>query len=614
MPRAASSRLVRGACRQWFAIALVVAVGLFIAGCGAAGAPTADAEVGSLSIRSHGDGDVVRKERIKIRGSAPPGAEVVRDNSFAPDDHTTANAGGHWMMTVELDDGENDLTFRIGDADETAVTIEITYRAGRAAGSGSGSGGQAQTTPEPAPALGRAPQGPTQIATVASVTDGDTIRVFIDGSEERVRYIGIDAPEVGSGAERMGAEATTANADLVAGAVVVLERDVSKRDQYGRLLRYVWLETDDGWLLVNRELVRRGFAIAISYPPDVKYDALLFRAQGNASDATRGLWAPPPPTPAPTPLTLVPQAPAGNCEPSYPDVCIPIGSADIDCGEIAARRFTVLFSVANPDPHGFDGDRDGIGCESDAARVSRWGDSGHDLGGRDAPVAVGGDLQKECAVTDQNFALVSTDFIHKELLTEVPAIGDDREVALTVVRDVGGEKSRYRWIDLDDVVARPGQLPLAVPCTCFCDWLDGDRPRSIGGHLERDRVLAALFVEQDRTGVVPDRVDEEIVLFARVRDRGDREVCAAGVSRRGDRRSVLGDIKPRYGISSSRAARSWRTLASVRKSWSARLKGWLPVLPPGWTRRSWPLSVKAPSSHRPAQSRRHRAPAGRQLR
>lgn len=48
-----------------------------------------------------------------------------------------------------------------------------------------------------------------------------------------------------------------------------------------------------------------------------------------------------------------------GCDPSYPSMCIPIGAADLDCGDISQRRFTVL----SPDPHGFDGDRDGIGCE-----------------------------------------------------------------------------------------------------------------------------------------------------------------------------------------------------------------------------------------------------------
>ncbi len=49
-----------------------------------------------------------------------------------------------------------------------------------------------------------------------------------------------------------------------------------------------------------------------------------------------------------------------NCDPSYPDVCIPVYPPDLDCGEISYKNFKVL----QPDPHGFDGDKDGIGCES----------------------------------------------------------------------------------------------------------------------------------------------------------------------------------------------------------------------------------------------------------
>jgi micrococcal nuclease len=163
----------------------------------------------------------------------------------------------------------------------------------------------------------------------------------------------------------MGAQASAANAALVAGQEVVLEKDVSETDQYGRLLRYVWLHREDGWLLVNLELVRLGFASVATFPPDVKYiDPLFVPAQQAARGAGVGLWGTPP-TPAPTPLTLIPQPPpaASNCEASYPDMCIPIGSADLDCGDIQWRRFTVLWNVPNPDPHGFDGDRDGIGCE-----------------------------------------------------------------------------------------------------------------------------------------------------------------------------------------------------------------------------------------------------------
>jgi len=49
-----------------------------------------------------------------------------------------------------------------------------------------------------------------------------------------------------------------------------------------------------------------------------------------------------------------------NCDPSYPDVCIPVYPPDLDCGEIQFANFKVL----SPDPHRFDGDKDGIGCES----------------------------------------------------------------------------------------------------------------------------------------------------------------------------------------------------------------------------------------------------------
>ena len=61
------------------------------------------------------------------------------------------------------------------------------------------------------------------------------------------------------------------------------------------------------------------------------------------------------PSPAPS-ATPQPQ----NCDPAYPDVCIPPPPPDLNCGDIPYRRFRVL----PPDPHGFDGNKDGIGCES----------------------------------------------------------------------------------------------------------------------------------------------------------------------------------------------------------------------------------------------------------
>src|SRR5690606_7154937 len=70
--------------------------------------------------------------------------------------------------------------------------------------------------------------------------------------------------------------------------------------------------------------------------------------------------APPAAPAAPTQPPPPPAAPAGNCDPSYPGVCIPPAPPDLDSREFPFRGFPVL----QPDPHGFDRDQDGIGCES----------------------------------------------------------------------------------------------------------------------------------------------------------------------------------------------------------------------------------------------------------
>ena len=140
----------------------------------------------------------------------------------------------------------------------------------------------AQATPWPTPEGAAA-------AEVLEVIDGDTIRVRLGDEAHLVRYIGIDAPETGEGYrpyEWLGPEATDVNASLVAGGRVWLVGDVSDEDAYGRLLRYVWA---DG-LLVNAEMVRRGYAEAKAYPPDTAYSALLEDAEQEARAAKRGLW------------------------------------------------------------------------------------------------------------------------------------------------------------------------------------------------------------------------------------------------------------------------------------------------------------------------------------
>jgi len=203
--------------------------------------------------------------------------------------------------------------------------------------------------------------GVTQDAVVTRVVDGDTIEVSIGGMRYKVRYIGIDTPETvkpGTPVQWMGPEASAANKLLIEGKPVILEKDVSETDRYGRLLRYVWLrEADGSWLMVNLQLLRLGMAQVSTFPPDVRYvDSIFLPAQAAARDAGIGLWADAPSLPSGSPSSLSPL----TCDPAYPSVCIPPPPPDLDCGDIRYRRFTVL----PPDPHHFDGDHDGIGCES----------------------------------------------------------------------------------------------------------------------------------------------------------------------------------------------------------------------------------------------------------
>jgi len=122
---------------------------------------------------------------------------------------------------------------------------------------------------------------------VTRVIDGDTIE--IEGGK-KVRYLGIDTPETvdpRKPVQCFGIEASNANKKLVLGKRVKLEKDISETDKYGRLLRYVYV--DD--IFVNDYLVRNGYAYAVTFPPDVKYQQQFLEAQKEARENKRGLWS-----------------------------------------------------------------------------------------------------------------------------------------------------------------------------------------------------------------------------------------------------------------------------------------------------------------------------------
>ncbi|HEY7767490.1 thermonuclease family protein [Longimicrobium sp.] len=116
------------------------------------------------------------------------------------------------------------------------------------------------------------------------IRDGDTLRCA-DGP--RVRLLMIDAPELGQGAS--GDAAVDALRALAPpGTRVRLETDVRERDQFERLLAYAWLP--DG-RMVNEEMARSGYAVALVYPPNVRHADRIRAAVRQARAARRGLWA-----------------------------------------------------------------------------------------------------------------------------------------------------------------------------------------------------------------------------------------------------------------------------------------------------------------------------------
>lgn len=148
------------------------------------------------------------------------------------------------------------------------------------------------TSTGPPPATSTVPSSTSTTTTVRvpevrvlSITDGDTLRVLVDGENEPLRLIGINAPE---GGECMAPEAALRLGELMEGGPIRLESDVSDRDQFGRLLRYVYV----GQMFVNEALVREGLAIARRYEPDTARAAALESAQAAAEADGVGMWAP----------------------------------------------------------------------------------------------------------------------------------------------------------------------------------------------------------------------------------------------------------------------------------------------------------------------------------
>jgi micrococcal nuclease len=139
-----------------------------------------------------------------------------------------------------------------------------------------------------------APSGPVEAnATVEFVIDGDTIDAIIDGREERVRLIGIDTPETkkpDTPIECFGPEATTFVEGLLpVGTPIRIERDTVGRDDFGRILGYVYRASDA--IFVNYEVLRQGYGQPLSIRPNTTHEELFVDAARAAESDDVGLWS-----------------------------------------------------------------------------------------------------------------------------------------------------------------------------------------------------------------------------------------------------------------------------------------------------------------------------------
>jgi endonuclease YncB( thermonuclease family) len=185
---------------------------------------------------------------------------------------------------------------------------------------------------------GRPPDG--ERAQVEWVYDGDTIEVSIGNRTYDVRYIGVDTPERD---EYFYDEAFDFNMDLVRGETVILVRDVSDTDQYGRLLRYVYLP--DG-TFVNAELISNGMARLVTFPPDTAETENFKALEEEARRDGRGMWAD------------MEQAGVCDCDRNLYDC------RDFDRQREAQACFNFCMEKTGQDVHNLDGGGDGRVCES----------------------------------------------------------------------------------------------------------------------------------------------------------------------------------------------------------------------------------------------------------
>lgn len=214
------------------------------------------------------------------------------------------------------------------------------------------------------------------IATIVSVTDGDTVKIHLDGKEESVRLLLVDTPETVHPTipeQPFGEEASNfAKETLTVGKEVTLEYDGDKRDHYDRLLGYIWVDGKN----FNQMLLEKGLArLAYVYEPPYKHYDAFVKAQTKAVNAKVGIWSKEGyvtedgfVTEDPNPIkeeVIINDPEVNDTDLKYDSN----DKTDRNCGDFdshleAQEFFDAVTKIYNEDIHGLDRDKDGVVCES----------------------------------------------------------------------------------------------------------------------------------------------------------------------------------------------------------------------------------------------------------
>jgi endonuclease YncB( thermonuclease family) len=209
------------------------------------------------------------------------------------------------------------------------------------------------------------------VATVTEVVDGDTVKIepAVDGENE-VRLIGVDTPETKDpkkGEEPYGKEASYYTSTELEGEKVELEFDKDKKDQYGRLLAYVYQK---GGEMFNDDLLEGGYAQVYTVDPNDENENRYESAQDEAREEDLGIWG----------LGKHEQCELANhangigegspgC-PRKPKPAAGRAGPEVDCSELTQKEAQAILESDPSDPNNLVPEADGVACEDSGAPAS----------------------------------------------------------------------------------------------------------------------------------------------------------------------------------------------------------------------------------------------------